>query len=208
MMETLQFHLENGRTFRREQLGKLPWILGAVFIAVAFLSFVGCMSDRETTETIIKTMQEMFLSGGVVDESGSISFFGILLNNWFAMVFCVLYGFLPYLFLPVVAIVSNGAMLGVLAAWYVMQNLPLSVYAIGILPHGIFELPALFLATACGFALCRNIVRRITKNPNSLPMVEFLIGLLQTMLLVIFPLVLIAAAIETWVTPMLMSLFL
>ena len=208
MMETLQSHLESGRAFRREQLGKLPWILGAVFAAVALFTFVGCMSDRETTALIVQTIQEMFLSGGVVDETGTISFFGILLNNWFAMVFCVLYGFLPYLYLPVLAIISNGALLGVLAAWYVIQDVPLTVYAVGILPHGVFELPALFLAAACGFALCRNIIRRITKNPRSLPMVEFLIGLLQTMLLVIFPLVLVAAAIETWVTPVLMSLFL
>ena len=32
MRETLQLHVEGMRTFVREQLGRLPWIMGILFV--------------------------------------------------------------------------------------------------------------------------------------------------------------------------------
>ena len=206
MMESLQAHFRDLRTFRKEQLGRLPLWTAIGFFLAALGMFALCMANREATESLVGAITSMMTDSGAIDSSGSISFFGVLLNNWFAMLFCVLYGFLPFLFLPVLAILSNGAVLGILAAWYVIQGIPFSVYVMAILPHGIFELPALFLAVSLGIALCRNLVRIITKSPRAMPMVAFLTGALQTMLLLIFPLVLIAAVVETWVTPALLTL--
>ena len=206
MMESLQSHFRDMRDFCRGQLGRLPLWTGLGFLAAAAGMFALCMADRETTATLVGSLMEMMSDSGAIDSTGAISFFGVLLNNWFAMLFSVLYGFLPFLFLPLLAIVSNGAVLGLLAAWYVIQDIPLSVYVMAILPHGVFELPALFLAVSLGVALCRNLVRSITKSPKAMPMIPFFTGVLQTMLLLVFPLVLAAAVVETWVTPALLAL--
>ena len=56
--------------------------------------------------------------------------------------------------------------------------------------------------------LCRNIVRGILRSEKAVPMVDLLANILRTMLFVIFPLLLIAALIECYITPGIMRLFL
>ena len=124
------------------------------------------------------------------------------------MVFTILYGFVPFLFLPVVSALSNAAVIGALAAYYRLNQLPMAVFFAGIVPHGIFEIPALVLAVTLGFLLCRNVARIILRSGRAVPMVDLLANILRTMLFVIFPLLLIAALIECYITPAIMSMFL
>ena len=208
MRETLQTHVDGMRSFVRQQLGRLPWVMGILFVVCSAAGYVIFALNPSLTNELMKTINEMFSQAGVMDESGGISFFGILLNNWFAMLFSVLYGFLPFVFLPVLSILSNAILLGAMAAYYTISGLSLTLFFAGILPHGIFEIPALLLAVSMGVALCRNIIRRITHSPKGVPMAEFLTGLLQTMLLLIFPLILVAAAVESFITPALLQFFL
>ena len=43
----------------------------------------------------------MVEDAGIMDSDGNISPFGLLTNNWTAMLLAVVYGFVPFLFLPV-----------------------------------------------------------------------------------------------------------
>ncbi len=206
MKETLQTHVDGMRSFVHQQLGKLPWIMGILFVVCSAAGYVVFALNPSLTNELMKAVTEIFAQSGVVSESGGISFFGILLNNWFAMLFSVLYGFLPFVFLPVLSIITNAVLVGAMAAYYTISGLPLTLFFAGILPHGIFEIPALLLAVSMGVALCRNIIRLITRSARAVPMVEFLTGLLQTMLLLIFPLILLAAAVESFITPALLQI--
>lgn len=94
-----------------------------------------------------------------------------------------------------------------MAAWYHSSGIPMSIYFAGILPHGIFELPALIIASACGVCLCRNMCRLVTSSPKRASMVELLSDLLRVLLLLILPLTVAAAFIEAYVTPVIMALF-
>lgn len=206
MRETLQTHVDGMRSFVHQQLGKLPWIMGILFVVCSAAGYVVFALNPSLTNELMKAVTEIFAQSGVVSESGGISFLGILLNNWFAMLFSVLYGFLPFVFLPVLSIITNAVLVGAMAAYYTISGLPLTLFFAGILPHGIFEIPALLLAVSMGVALCRNIIRLITRSARAVPMVEFLTGLLQTMLLLIFPLILLAAAVESFITPALLQI--
>lgn len=206
MRETLQTHVDGMRSFVHQQLGKLPWIMGILFVVCSAAGYVVFALNPSLTNELMKAVTEIFAQSGVVSESGGISFLGILLNNWFAMLFSVLYGFLPFVFLPVLSIITNAVLVGAMAAYYTISSLPLTLFFAGILPHGIFEIPALLLAVSMGVALCRNIIRLITRSARAVPMVEFLTGLLQTMLLLIFPLILLAAAVESFITPALLQI--
>ena len=206
MRETLQTHVDGMRSFVHQQLGKLPWIMGILFVVCSAAGYVVFALNPSLTNELMKAVTEIFAQSGVVSESGGISFLGILLNNWFAMLFSVLYGFLPFVFLPVLSIITNAVLVGAMAAYYTISGLPLPLFFAGILPHGIFEIPALLLAVSMGVALCRNIIRLITRSARAVPMVEFLTGLLQTMLLLIFPLILLAAAVESFITPALLQI--
>ena len=145
---------------------------------------------------------------GVVDEHGGMSVFALLMNNWRAMLLSAAYGFIPFIFLPVFSLLSNGALLGVMAAVYVSNEMSLVLLLAGILPHGIFELPALVLSIACGVYLCGNMCRLVTSSPRRAPMVELLGDLLRVLVLLVAPMTVAAAFIECYVTPVIMGLFL
>ena len=81
------------------------------------------------------------------------------------------------------------------------------LYLAGILPHGIFELPALVIAAACGVCLCRNMGRLVTSSPKRVPMVELLSDLLRVLLFWSLPMTVAAAFPEAYVTPLVMALF-
>ena len=78
--------------------------------------------------------------------------------------------------------------------------------AAGILPHGIFELPALCLSLAAGLCLCQNINRYIRKNEKGI-MKPLLLNILRVTGLVVIPLLVVAAIMESYVTPAVMQLF-
>ena len=208
MRAALRDQLQGARSFIRRDLGRIPLVLAAVFLAACVVFYLTCVMNPDATALLLEALMGMFAQSGAMDGSGRLSFLGLLLNNWMAMLFCVLYGFVPFLFLPVMALLSNATVLGLLGATYTLSGIPASVFLAALLPHGIFELPALILAASMGTALCRNLIRIILKNGKAVPMVDFLTGLLQTMLLLIFPLVLVSALVELWITPLVVGLFL
>lgn len=68
----------------------------------------------------------------------------------------MLYGLIPFVPLSALALGTNALLLGAFAALYQHHGIGLGVYFIGILPHGIFELPALILSCALGLLICRT----------------------------------------------------
>ena len=207
-MSDIRMHLGELRTFFRTQAAKSCWMVALVFLAFVLFGYIGCRAQPEAMEMVVSYFQQMVEESGIVSESGSVSPLGLLINNWLAMLFSILYGFIPFLYFPLISVASNAVIIGAMAAYYQVLNLPLTLFLAGILPHGIFELPALFIAGTMGFLLCRNIVRIILHNGRAVPMVELLANILRTLLFVIFPLLVCAALIEAYVTPAIMNLFL
>ena len=198
-------HLTELRDFLRTQLRRLPWVFAGVFLLSCLAGYAVCQANETLTNQIVDYFSQVISDSGLADEAGRISVLGLLMNNWFAMVFTILYGFLPFLFLPVL---SAAAIIGALAAFYRSNGLSMAAFLAGLLPHGIFEIPALVLAVSLGFLLCRNVVRIILHSGRAVPMVGLLANILRTMLFVIFPLLLIAALVECYITPGVMNLFL
>ena len=85
------------------------------------------------------------------------------------------------------------------------NNLRAMVLA-GLVPHGIFEVPALLLSLAAGLCLCRNINRYIRCNEKGM-MKPLLLDLLRVVGLLVVPLLALAAVMEAYVTPLAMQLF-
>lgn len=179
----------------------------AMALAIA-LGFALGLASPETVNQVLEQFMAMVEDAGIMDSVGNISPFGLLTNNWSAMLLAVVYGFVPFLYLPAISIVSNGLLIGLLAAWYHSSGISMGLYLAGILPHGIFELPALIIAAACGVCLCRNMSRMVTSSPRKIPMVELLSDLLRVLLFLIMPMTVAAAFLEAYVTPVIMALFL
>ena len=207
-MSGIQGHLAELRSFSRCQMGRIPWIMGLVFLLAALGGYGVCVAYPQLAEALLAYFQQSISQSGVMDETGGLSFLALLLNDWSVMLFCILYGFLPFLFLPVLVAVTNAFIIGALAAIYHLNGISFLIFFSGILPHGIFEIPALLLAVTLGFLLCRNTVRILLHRERAVPMVDLLANILRVLLFLIFPLLLCAAAVEAYITPAVMSLFL
>lgn len=123
----------------------------AITFAVIALVFYGtCLFLPNVRDSLLSYIQNIVDSAAIATEAGGFSALRILENNLRAAAFSVLYGIIPFLFIPALPIGLNAAVLGAMAASYQIKGLSLLLYAAALIPHGIFEFPALFIAFASG----------------------------------------------------------
>lgn len=194
--------------FRERELPKFLRFARLFFLLSAALGVFLWVADPETAGKLLAAFYETAEESGVLDQfTGGIGLFALLNNNWTAMLCTVVMGFLPFLLLPALTLLSNGVLIGVLAGVYcTTEGLGPSLFLAGILPHGVFEIPALLLSGACGIALCRTSSRLILGRSDR-PLVPLIEDLLRVLLLLVAPLTVAAALVECYVTPLILSLF-
>lgn len=189
--------------FWREEYGRWVGMTAVAFLVLVVLSYIAGRLFPEIPAAILTYFNEVVADSGIVRDDGSFSALALFGNNLRAMVLSTLYGFIPFLYLPALSMGVNAILLGMVASSVNGQWLLL---AAGILPHGIFELPALCLSLAAGLCLCQNINRYIRKNEKGL-MKPLLLNILRVTGLVVIPLLVVAAIMESYVTPAVMQLF-
>lgn len=191
--------------FWRQQFGRFTLITAIAFLAIAVLAYAAGRIFPSFCDSVVAYFAEMIDSINVVDDAGNVSAVGLFLNNLRAVVVGALYGLIPFLYLPALSLGANAIILGALGAYYANNGLSLLLYLSGILPHGIFELPALVLGVACGICLCSNIDHYIRKNEKGI-MKPLFLNVLRVLCLLV-PLLALAAVMEACVTPLVMELF-
>lgn len=189
--------------FWREEYGRWVGMTAIALLVLVVLSYIAGRLFPEIPATVLTYFNEVVADSGIVRDDGSFSALALFGNNLRAMVLSTLYGFIPFLYLPALSMGVNAILLGMVASSVNGQWLLL---AAGILPHGIFELPALCLSLAAGLCLCQNINRYIRKNEKGI-MKPLLLNILRVTGLVVIPLLVVAAIMESYVTPAVMQLF-
>ena len=173
--------------------------VGVVFLVLAILSFFETrLLPDEILREIYATIQSVFAGANVLNSDGTLSFFGIFYHNLRAGVLITLSGFVPFLFLPVAGIVLNSVFLGSFLGIYSVfsnENMILMI-AKYILPHGIFEIPALILQGAIGAKLCVVLCKKIFRKAKNESFVYHVKGCLGSFVLYVIPLLIVAAFIE------------
>ena len=97
----------------------------------------------------------------------------------------------------------NGFVIGSLSRTLILES-SLSFVLVGLLPHGIVEVPTLLLCSAMGMGLGYSLINRL-RGRGSLR-VE-LMKAMRLFITRILPLIILAALIEATISPFLMSLF-
>lgn len=140
-------------------------------------------------------------------EVGTFSFAKTLfIKNSKASAAGVVLGLIPFLFLPVLVLLVNAAIIGGVYQIFIMiPGANVFSYLVAILPHGIIEIPALLLGISMGILLCRELTRKIL-GTNKMPVFERMKGIVMTFVLVVLPLLIVAALIESFITPSLMMM--
>lgn len=121
----------------------------------------------------------------------------IFLNNSLKTLIVILFGALVGV-IPAVFLVVNGAALGVVMALS-SHSRGLWVSLLSVAPHGVLELPAVFLGTAIGLMIGMGMLRRIFGKPAFELRTE-LGRAVRFFTLIIVPILFIAAIVEAYVT--------
>lgn len=179
------------------------FILCGIFAAMTFLL-------PDFVRSYLTLIEELVAALGLETDTSPLQIFSaIFSNNIRATIITVFYGYIPFLFYPALTLGSNALSVTAMGISYVRDGLltPAAFFT-GILPHGIFEIPALIIACAIGLCNCRFITRMVLKKPQQPEPRVQLITLSRLYFILVLPLLLIAAAVEAFVTPHIMALFL
>jgi stage II sporulation protein M len=141
-------------------------------------------------------MTELFqaVAGSYRGLAGGMLFFNILVQNVMATIFVIISGVIVGI-IPTFAVSSNGFGLGVVFR----QAAEVSGYskaALTVLPYGVFEIPALLIAASYGLWIGVTVVRRM-RGKESTPLILNIEHAFRRYFAVVFPLLIVAAAIET-----------
>ncbi len=138
-----------------------------------------------------------------------VDFFGLLpQSSVFAIIFIknvsvllISFALSPlFCLVPVMALTLNGWLIG-LVSTVVIQQESLGYLLAGLLPHGIFELPALIMGEAVALSFGTTVILALFKKERRNLLLPNLKQSLRY-LLIAFALFLPAAIIEVYVTPL------
>lgn len=177
-----------------------------IFIGISVLLFAAMSAAgyqiAGTDSEVAKTMLEDLQMLKWIMEQPQIAIMAIIFaKNLLASAMAVLFG-LGLGIVPLLVVVTNGLLLGIVA-YNVIQSESVLYLAAGILPHGIIELPVVLVSIAIGFRLGYAVALSLAGEKADLRgETEKAIGFLIRWAA---PLLLLAAFIEAYITPLAIS---
>jgi stage II sporulation protein M len=127
-------------------------------------------------------------------------------HNLQAILVILLLGLFSFGVLGILVYLLNMGIIGaVLALIGAMGGSPLKMSVFGILPHGIFEIPALILASSAVLYIGIALVTPRSQRTLGEVLIEAIADWTKIVIGLVLPLLTIAAIIETWITPLLLS---
>lgn len=177
------------------------WLLVTVFLFVAGL-LSGFIMPPDASIGIISeqvTALEKFAEILAPLPKPAIAIF-IFLKNVSAVLLSIILS--PILcLLPIFTLISNGWVIGLISKTVIAEKSAVYLLA-GLLPHGIFEIPALIIGEAIALSFGSAVLKAIFKRRKSgiLNNIKQNLKYLVMSVFLFFP----AAVIETYVTPLLL----
>ena len=195
------------RQFYREQLRTTHLWCTVAFLALAVAAGLVFGLFAQEAKAIVESFMAEVQQSGLLQEDGSISPLALLGNNLQATLTAAVMGFVPFVFLPVFSLVVNSVVIGAVLALSGSMGMPVwQMVLLGLAPHGIFEVPAITLGIAMGIYLCRQMNGVLRKRPGTPRLEAILPHLVRVAVFGVVPLLVLAALVETYVTPLLLGL--
>lgn len=169
-----------------------------LFVLACLLAQALVLADPAGAEQYFSLIKGKYEAAG--NMTPEHTFFYIFQNNFEVMLSIIGFGALAGI-LPLLFLVLNGSILG-LTTTLVAQKTSWIVVAAAVLPHGIIEIPALLIAAAIGLRIGRRALSVLWRRDTGL--VEETAAGIRLAFWVLAPALLVAAFIESFVTPMLL----
>ncbi|HWP52067.1 MAG TPA: stage II sporulation protein M [Clostridia bacterium] len=211
-MAFIRMEYQTAFAFLKRLLRPILLMLAIFFIVAVATHFILSTQYREDPAKMaqqIAQLEELINDKDLIDESGRLSAFGLFCNNFMASGMAVVAGVVPFIFIPLAALGLNASLIGMISAIMAVSGTGgLYELAVSVAPHGVFEIPALLISAAMGVALCIDISKRILYKKRDLSFLTFISELVRLSVLVVVPLLVVAAMLEAYLTPALMAMLL
>ncbi|WKY44503.1 stage II sporulation protein M [Eubacteriaceae bacterium ES2] len=207
MREYFSHQWELAHRYFSKDLKILYYALLILFILFAAAGTFYFQNNEQLTTSLYMELVDMFESQIPMDAQGVSLFLGIFLNNIQAGAISILFGFVPFLFIPIWTLTSNALIIAIVGGVYGMSGYSLASFLLGILPHGILEIPAFLMGVALGLDICFKMVRLILRQISKNDLKRAAVNAVRIYCLWMVPLFFLAAIIETYMTPVLFNAF-
>jgi stage II sporulation protein M len=169
-----------------------------IFALTMVMGYYAAAFDPELASQWTK---ELEMLKWIMDQPPVLIMLIIFLKNLLASAMAMLLG-LGLGLVPLMVVTSNGFLLGIVGYATIQKAGPLFLAA-GILPHGIIELPVVLVSIAIGFRLGYLLALTLAREKADVSgETRIAIHLLKCY---VAPLLFLAAAIETFITPIAIS---
>ncbi|MDO9096693.1 MAG: stage II sporulation protein M [Candidatus Methanoperedens sp.] len=176
-------------------LRKYLLLITGIFFFFVIIGFAVSLKNPESSAYLIDLFKETF--GWITKLDPFERMLAIFKNNALNSLFALVSG-IGFGLVPLVLIAVNGLFLGMVVEIFSTEKGVLFVLA-AVLPHGIIELPMVFLSASIGLRLGHGMYRFLKGERTNLKQ-EFKQGL-WFYVVRILPLLFVAAVIESYVTP-------
>lgn len=176
-------------------LRKYLLLLTGIFFFFVVIGFAVSLKNPDSSAYLIDLFKETF--GWITKLDPFERMLAIFKNNALNSLFALVSG-IGFGLVPVALIAVNGLFLGMVVEVFSTEKGILFVFA-AILPHGIIELPMVFISAGIGLRLGYGMYRFLKGEGTNLKQ-EFVQGLWFYMVRIL-PLLFVAAVIESYVTP-------
>ncbi len=180
-------------------------VLALCFTCLYYLAF---LHNPEIMEKVWKSIGERFREAGLLSAIGkdplllAIKIFYINMRTTF--IFTML-GFIPFFLGVLPFLMTISVLLGVSLALAVTKGYGFMTFIKLTAPHGVFELIAVIYGVSLGVYFSKEMTKKILARHggNSIPFTQLMKSVPRSYLLVILPLLALAALIEVFATPLL-----
>ena len=188
------------------QSSSLKVILAFIVLCFSFSAILGYLYGGEVAEVVEEVLRRIFGGEGSGEINPFLLTLLILVNNAVKSFLIIPLGALLAI-PPILFITFNGFLLGVFTYLSVKKlgEIGFLYILIAIIPHGVFELSAVFLSSALSIRVGLTVFLKF-KGKNISVGSEIRRDL-KTYLHKILPLLIIAAIIEAFITPVIISIF-
>ena len=169
---------------------KFIYFIVSLFFIFTLIGFF-IPAPESVSEQIFKFIKELLekTEGMSQGELVRFIFFNNLQSSFFGMIFGILLGIFPFF-----AAVANGYLLGFVASITVENGGFITLWR--VLPHGIFELPAIFISLGLGLRMGLIIFQKGSFLHKFESLRRYFWNSLKVFLFIVLPLLITAAIIE------------
>jgi uncharacterized membrane protein SpoIIM required for sporulation len=184
-------------------------VLAAAGIGTAYLWAVSNLQGYLASakpEQMAELQKQLIRVGDLSEISGVLTAPYLFLHNLQATLLMAFFGLFSFGVLGVILYLVNTSVLGgLLGLFKLMNTVPISVLVLaGILPHGIFEIPALVLSCAAVLNIGLVLVTPQAGRTVGEVLLEALADWARVVVGLVIPMLAIAAYIESHITPQLL----